>query len=71
MDKQKIQERQQKILDLVREFCAKKLDEEYLELAERLTQKLGRKKNNFFCNWTTTSLGSCNYPCFGDYQFFV
>ena len=45
MDKQKLQERQQKILDLVGEFCSKKLDEEYFELAERLTQKLGRKRN--------------------------
>lgn len=46
MDKQKIKERQEKILDLVRDFCAKKLDEEYFELAERLTQKLGRKRTN-------------------------
>jgi len=45
MDKQHIQERQQKILDLVREFCGKKLDEEYFELSERLVQKLGRKRN--------------------------
>ena len=45
MEKQKIEEKKQIILDLVREFCAKKLDEEYFELAERLTQKLGRKRN--------------------------
>lgn len=45
MDKQHIQERQQKILDLVREFCGKKLNEEYFELSERLVQKLGRKRN--------------------------
>lgn len=45
MEKQKIIERQQKILDHVREFSSKKLDEEYFELAERLTQKLGRKRN--------------------------
>jgi hypothetical protein len=45
MDKQQIQERQQKILELVREFCGKKLDEEYFELSERLIQKLGRKRN--------------------------
>ncbi len=45
MDKQKIEEKKQIILDLVREFCAKKLDEEYFELAEQLTQKLGRKRN--------------------------
>lgn len=46
MDKQNLQDQQQKILDLVREFCAKKLDTEYLELSERLVQKLGRKKNS-------------------------
>jgi hypothetical protein len=45
MDKQNLQDRQQSILDLVREFCAKKLDEEYFQLSERLVQKLGRKRN--------------------------
>jgi len=45
MDKQNLQDRQQKILDLVKEFCANKLDEEYFELSERLIQKLGRKRN--------------------------
>jgi hypothetical protein len=45
MDKQKIEEQKQKILELLRDFCTKKLDEEYAELAERLTQKLGRKRN--------------------------
>ncbi|HXL58103.1 MAG TPA: DUF6398 domain-containing protein [Chitinophagaceae bacterium] len=45
MDKQKIQERQQQILDLIRDFCSKKLDEKYFQLAERLTQKLARKRN--------------------------
>ena len=45
MDKQKIQERQQQILDLIRDFCSKKLDEEYFQLAERLTKKLARKRD--------------------------
>jgi hypothetical protein len=45
MEKQKIQERQQKILDLIRQFCTKKLNEEYFDLSERLTAKLGRKRN--------------------------
>ena len=43
MDKQNLQDRQQKILDLVGEFCAKQLDEEYSELTERLI-KLGLKE---------------------------
>lgn len=46
MEKQKIKERREKIMDLVRDFCAKNLDEDYLELAVRLTQKLGRKRTN-------------------------
>lgn len=50
MEKQKIEEKKQKILELVREFCAKNLDEEHFELAERLTLKLGRKRNVPFIN---------------------
>ncbi|MCK9449538.1 MAG: cyclin domain-containing protein [Bacteroidales bacterium] len=45
MDKQKTEEQKQKILDLLKEFCTKKLDGEYFELAERLIQKLARKRN--------------------------
>jgi len=45
MDKQQLKERQQKILDSVRQFCVKKLDDEYFDLAERLLSKLGRKRN--------------------------
>lgn len=45
MEKQNLKDRQKEITDLVREFCAKKLDDEYYELSERLVQKLGRKKN--------------------------
>ena len=45
MDKEKIHERQQMIIGLIREFCTAKLDDEYFMLAEKLTQKLGRKRN--------------------------
>ncbi|MDR2205891.1 MAG: DUF6398 domain-containing protein [Flavobacteriaceae bacterium] len=45
MDKHQAEEKGQKILKLVRDFCAKKLDDEYFELAEQLTQKLMRKRN--------------------------
>lgn len=45
MDKQQIQQRQQQIIDLIGEFCAQKLNEEYFELSKRLMQKLGRKRN--------------------------
>jgi hypothetical protein len=69
MDKHNLQERQQNILDLVREFCAKKLDEEYFELSERLVQKLGRKRNPPFATgqpqvWAAAiihALGTINF----------
>jgi len=69
MDKKKVEEQKQKILDLVREFCAQKLDEEYFELAERLTLKLGRKRNVPFITgkpeiWAVAiihALGSINF----------
>lgn len=53
MDKQQLQEKQQQILELVRQFCVQKLNEEYFELAERLTVKLGRKKNVPFATGRT------------------
>lgn len=69
MDKQKIQEQQQKILDLVGEFCTKKLDRDYFELSEKLTLKLGRKRNVPFLTgqpkvWAAAiihALGSINF----------
>lgn len=48
MDKQIIEQQKQKILELVKEFCAEKIDQEYFALAERLIQKLGRKRNVVF-----------------------
>lgn len=44
-DKEKIQKRQEEILELMQGFCAAKLDEEYSELAEKMLKKLGRKKH--------------------------
>lgn len=46
MDKQQLIERQNEILEPIKEFCAKKLNAEYYELSERLVNKLGRKKSN-------------------------
>lgn len=45
IEKQKHDERQAEILELVRGFCTKHLDESYLKLAENLTKKLGRKRD--------------------------
>lgn len=45
MPKEKIKERQKKILELCRSFCEEKLDKEYLQLCEKLINKMGRKKD--------------------------
>ena len=45
MEKEKIDGNGKIILNLIREFCAKKLDEEYFELPERITKKLMRKRS--------------------------
>ena len=44
MDKIDLQEKQQKIQDLIEQFCNKNLDKEYLFLSTKLIQKLGRKR---------------------------
>ena len=46
MNTEKIENQKQQILDLLRDFCSQKLDEEYFKLAERLTLKLARKRNS-------------------------
>jgi Domain of unknown function (DUF6398) len=48
MDKKQIQEKQEKLLELVRSFCIAKLDNEYREVCEHLVKKLGRKRNVIF-----------------------
>lgn len=48
MDKQEklaIESRKNQILNLIKEFCTQKLDDDYFELSERLLSKLGRKRN--------------------------
>lgn len=45
MPKEKIKEHQEKILELTRLFCEEKLDDEYLQLCEKLINKMGRKKD--------------------------
>ncbi len=69
MEKEKIKERQEQILDLVREFCSKKLDDDYFEICERLIKKLGRKKQVPFASgqvnvWAAAvvhAVGSINF----------
>lgn len=69
MEKQKIKEKQDAILNLVRDFCAKELDTEYFELSEKLIAKLGRKRTVPFVTgkpevWAAAvihALGSINF----------
>lgn len=44
MAKQKIKEREEKLLELTGTFCAQKLDDKYPQLSEKLIKKLGRKR---------------------------
>lgn len=44
MEKNDLQAKQQEILELIKEFCTAKLNEEYFELSKRMVGKLGRKK---------------------------
>lgn len=53
MDKQKMRERQEKILALTDGFCKEKLNQEYRDLATRMVQKIGRKKDVPFVSGKT------------------
>ena len=45
IEKEEIIKRQQEIIQLAKNFCNEKLNEEYAALAEKLICKLGRKRN--------------------------
>lgn len=45
MDKKIKNEKEEKIIELVSQFCRKKINEEYEQLCIELTKKLGRKRN--------------------------
>ncbi|MCX6233548.1 MAG: DUF6398 domain-containing protein [Bacteroidetes bacterium] len=44
-DKSAIESKKNQILNLIKEFCSQKLDDEYFVLSERLLDKLGRKRD--------------------------
>ncbi|WP_335966844.1 DUF6398 domain-containing protein [Galbibacter sp. PAP.153] len=44
MTKEQVKERQKQLLELTGTFCAKKLNEEYAELCQKLIKKMGRKR---------------------------
>ncbi|MBC8180112.1 hypothetical protein H8E88_03210 [candidate division KSB1 bacterium] len=43
-EKEAIENRKNQIIDLIKEFCSQKLDNDYFELSDRLLDKLGRKR---------------------------
>lgn len=69
MDKQKILEQKQKIIELLRDFCAEKLNEEYFSLAERLIQKLGRKRQVPFVSGKPESWAASTIHALGTINF--
>jgi hypothetical protein len=45
MTKQEIKQREEQLLEMTRTFCTEKLDNDYLQLCEKLIKKLGRKRD--------------------------
>ncbi len=45
MTKQEIKQKEAKLLEMTRTFCAQKLDDDYFQLCEKLIKKLGRKRD--------------------------
>ncbi|MBE0424714.1 MAG: hypothetical protein IBX66_12395 [Lutibacter sp.] len=45
MNKEEIKNKEKKLLELTRIFCAQKLDDDYGQLCEKLILKLGRKRD--------------------------
>lgn len=45
MTKQEIKEREEQLLEMTRNFCTENLDNDYLQLCEKLIKKLGRKRD--------------------------
>lgn len=45
MTKQEIKQKEDKIIEMTSAFCAENLDDDYLQLCEKLIKKLGRKRD--------------------------
>ena len=68
-EKSAIEARKAQILNLIKDFCTQKLDDEYFQLSVRLLDKLGRKRDVPFISgkieiWaaaTIHALGSINF----------
>jgi hypothetical protein len=69
MEKEKIIERQQEIIQLAKSFCNEKLNEEYAILAEKLICKLGRKRSVPFVTGQTTIWAAAVIHALGTINF--
>lgn len=45
MTRQEIKQKEAKLIEMTSVFCSQKLDDDYLQLCEKLIKKLGRKRN--------------------------
>lgn len=45
MTNQEIKQKEEKLLEMTRAFCAQKIDDEFFQLCEKLIKKLGRKRD--------------------------
>ena len=78
-DKTEIERRKDQLLNLIKEFCMLKLDDDYFELSERLLNKLGRKRDVPFMSgkieiWagaTIHALGTVNFLFDKSFEPFV
>lgn len=75
MTKEQIKEKEQQLLELTGTFCAQKLNQEYVELCEKLIKKMGRKrevpfkrgKPEIWAAAVVNAIGSINF--LGDKSF--
>jgi hypothetical protein len=69
MEKEKIIEKQQEIIQLAKDFCNEKINEEYAMLAEKLICKLGRKRNVPFVTGQTAIWAAAVIHALGTINF--
>jgi len=69
MEKEKIIEKQQEIIQLAKSFCSEKINEEYAALAEKMICKLGRKRNVPFVAGQTTIWAAAVIHALGTINF--
>ena len=69
MEKEKVIEKQQEIIQLAKNFCNEKLNEEYAALAEKLICKLGRKRNVPFVTGQTAIWAAAVIHALGTINF--